>query len=125
MEPIFGAFLARISGMCPAKSAYRQVRIGPRINKLRFALRVSKPTQARSKHCDRAKNQFGVPAGNSGGWSEAGRVPGLVKTMLCKFYKDGKCRRGDACSYAHSKGELRAVPATFVTTKSLWKGDTR
>ena len=47
----------RISGICPARSAYRQVRIEPRINKLRFAFRVSDTTQARRRRLSAGARQ--------------------------------------------------------------------
>lgn len=36
------------------------------------------------------------------------------KTSLCKNFKDGECRYGDRCSFAHGPGELKGRP-------SLWK----
>ena len=43
---------------------------------------------------------FGVPRGaglthrDAIGYTDAYRVPALIKTVLCSFYKDGACRRG-------------------------------
>jgi len=34
----------------------------------------------------------------------------LVKTRLCKFFARGECSRGDACSFAHGRRQLRAQP---------------
>ena len=54
----WSACLARVSGMCPAKSAYRQVRIGPRLNKLRFAFRISKTTEARRRRLSAGRRRL-------------------------------------------------------------------
>ena len=29
------------------------------------------------------------------------------KTVVCKYYAEGKCKYGDSCSYAHGPVELR------------------
>jgi len=33
--------------------------------------------------------------------AKGGGGPGNYKTKVCRYYKDGKCRRGDDCSYLH------------------------
>ena len=70
-------------------------------------------------HPEKRREFYGHPVASHPGVSNAGRVPGLTKTMLCKFYQDGTCRRGEECSYAHGEHDLRQVPARFHTTKSL------
>jgi len=37
------------------------------------------------------------------------------KTRLCKFYAKRKCKRGQACTFAHSEGEVQAPPDFFRT----------
>jgi len=37
------------------------------------------------------------------------------KTKLCKFYVKGRCKRGKACSFAHSQGELLPQPDFYKT----------
>jgi len=37
------------------------------------------------------------------------------KTRLCKFYAKGKCRRGEACTYAHGEVEVQPQPDFFRT----------
>lgn len=34
----------------------------------------------------------------------------FYKTEMCRFMLNGRCKKGDACSHAHSEGELRAKP---------------
>lgn len=34
----------------------------------------------------------------------------LFKTEICKFFLEGRCESGDACSYAHEKNEVRTKP---------------
>ena len=31
------------------------------------------------------------------------------KTVVCKYYAEGKCKYGDSCSYAHGSVELRQI----------------
>mmetsp|Transcript_5151 Transcript_5151/g.15224 ORF Transcript_5151/g.15224 Transcript_5151/m.15224 type:complete len:268 (+) Transcript_5151:70-873(+) len=37
----------------------------------------------------------------------------LDKTRMCKFFRDGKCQRGKACTFAHSTAELTAPPDLY------------
>lgn len=37
----------------------------------------------------------------------------LGKTRLCKFYGQGRCKRGSRCTFAHSAAELQAQPDLF------------
>jgi len=37
----------------------------------------------------------------------------LDKTRMCKFFLDGKCHRGKACTFAHSSSELHAPPDLY------------
>eukprot|EP00933_Yihiella_yeosuensis_P050836 TRINITY_DN48643_c0_g1_i1.p1 TRINITY_DN48643_c0_g1~~TRINITY_DN48643_c0_g1_i1.p1 ORF type:complete len:353 (-),score=70.23 TRINITY_DN48643_c0_g1_i1:172-1230(-) len=37
------------------------------------------------------------------------------RTIFCTFYANNKCRRGDACKFAHDKVELRTKPNFFKT----------
>mmetsp|Transcript_73346 Transcript_73346/g.203312 ORF Transcript_73346/g.203312 Transcript_73346/m.203312 type:complete len:217 (+) Transcript_73346:85-735(+) len=39
----------------------------------------------------------------------------LERTKLCKFHAQGRCRRGAACTFAHSPAELRPQPRLFRT----------
>mmetsp|Transcript_8080 Transcript_8080/g.9205 ORF Transcript_8080/g.9205 Transcript_8080/m.9205 type:complete len:195 (-) Transcript_8080:299-883(-) len=34
----------------------------------------------------------------------------LFKTEICKFFLEGRCESGEACSYAHEKDEVRTKP---------------
>jgi hypothetical protein len=34
----------------------------------------------------------------------------FAKTRICRFHGMGICARGDACTFAHSRGELRSAP---------------
>jgi len=43
----------------------------------------------------------------------------LDKTKLCKFFPLGRCRRGQACSFAHGAHQLRAKPDLFKTQMCL------
>ena len=36
------------------------------------------------------------------------------KTLLCMFHKQGRCPRGDTCSFAHGISELRKKPKQQV-----------
>lgn len=38
------------------------------------------------------------------------RLALFAKTSMCKFHTVGKCKRGDACVFAHSEAELRDLP---------------
>eukprot|EP00930_Biecheleria_cincta_P030593 TRINITY_DN21191_c1_g2_i1.p1 TRINITY_DN21191_c1_g2~~TRINITY_DN21191_c1_g2_i1.p1 ORF type:complete len:195 (-),score=25.72 TRINITY_DN21191_c1_g2_i1:228-812(-) len=45
------------------------------------------------------------------------RTPELLRnTKLCKFYLNGACLRGEACTYAHSGQELQKQPDLFKTS---------
>jgi len=39
----------------------------------------------------------------------------LLKTKLCKFFAKGECSRGEACTYAHGRTQLRAQPDFWRT----------
>eukprot|EP00443_Scrippsiella_acuminata_P019102 CAMPEP_0115244536 /NCGR_PEP_ID=MMETSP0270-20121206/40035_1 /TAXON_ID=71861 /ORGANISM="Scrippsiella trochoidea, Strain CCMP3099" /LENGTH=77 /DNA_ID=CAMNT_0002659669 /DNA_START=298 /DNA_END=528 /DNA_ORIENTATION=+ len=39
----------------------------------------------------------------------------LSKTKICKYYVKGRCKRGEACSYAHGKEQLLARPDLYRT----------
>jgi len=39
----------------------------------------------------------------------------LDKTRLCKFFRRGQCTRGEACTFAHGKRQLRAQPDLYRT----------
>eukprot|EP00445_Apocalathium_hangoei_P036894 CAMPEP_0203952910 /NCGR_PEP_ID=MMETSP0359-20131031/86422_1 /ASSEMBLY_ACC=CAM_ASM_000338 /TAXON_ID=268821 /ORGANISM="Scrippsiella Hangoei, Strain SHTV-5" /LENGTH=275 /DNA_ID=CAMNT_0050886043 /DNA_START=129 /DNA_END=956 /DNA_ORIENTATION=- len=39
----------------------------------------------------------------------------LGKTKFCKYFVKGACARGDACTYAHGKRELRPKPILYRT----------
>jgi len=43
----------------------------------------------------------------------------LDKTRMCKFYAKGRCKRGQACHFAHSEGELQAKPDLYKTQLCL------
>mmetsp|Transcript_54692 Transcript_54692/g.158870 ORF Transcript_54692/g.158870 Transcript_54692/m.158870 type:complete len:326 (-) Transcript_54692:168-1145(-) len=43
----------------------------------------------------------------------------LQKTKMCKFFAAGQCTRGEACSFAHSKKQLRPQPNLFRTRVCL------
>lgn len=48
--------------------------------------------------------------------------PKLRKTKLCSFFQEGRCRRGDACGFAHSMDELEVTPDLTKTSICLaWK----
>ena len=68
---------------------------------------------------ERRPDLYGLPKGESGSSSDAWRVPGLAKTMLCKFWQDGYCRRGEACTFTHGEQDLQPVPSHFRYTRSL------
>eukprot|EP00931_Biecheleriopsis_adriatica_P018112 TRINITY_DN12768_c0_g1_i1.p1 TRINITY_DN12768_c0_g1~~TRINITY_DN12768_c0_g1_i1.p1 ORF type:complete len:377 (-),score=62.16 TRINITY_DN12768_c0_g1_i1:46-1176(-) len=38
-----------------------------------------------------------------------------ARTLLCKFYLNGACTRGSACSFAHGEDKLRQKPDLFKT----------
>ena len=43
-------------------------------------------------------------------WLDPNRwAPHRFKTDMCKFHQEGKCKRGDACKYAHAESELHDV----------------
>ena len=43
-------------------------------------------------------------------WLDPNRwAPHRFKTDMCKFHQEGKCKRGDACKYAHAASELHGV----------------
>jgi len=53
-------------------------------------------------------------------------LPWNYKTVMCNFHKDGMCRLGDKCMFAHSKAELREpfIPNGFCiafVTKGVCK----
>ena len=64
---------------------------------------------------------FGYPRGAAPWRKDSHRVPGLQKTMLCRFWIRGEhlCRRGQFCTYAHGEAEVRPAPGHFKITKSL------
>ena len=66
-------------------------------------------------------NLLGYPRGNAPWRKDSHRVPGLQKTMPCRFWIRGEnnCRKGQFCTYAHGEAELRPVPGHFKFTKSL------
>jgi len=39
----------------------------------------------------------------------------LDKTRICKFYMDGRCTKGEACTFAHSPAELQPQPIFYKT----------
>ena len=34
----------------------------------------------------------------------------FLKTKVCKFFLEGRCRKGEACLHAHSQDEIRPMP---------------
>jgi len=53
-------------------------------------------------------------------------LPWNYKTVMCNFFKEGVCRQGDNCMFAHSKAELRApfIPMGYCisyVTKNVCK----
>jgi len=58
--------------------------------------------------------------GDASGWSTNSKNPHenthiFDKTRLCKFYAKGKCKRGQACTFAHGEVEVQAQPDFFRT----------
>lgn len=43
----------------------------------------------------------------------------LAMTRMCKFFSTGQCARGQACSFAHSRQELRPQPDLYKTQLCL------
>eukprot|EP00931_Biecheleriopsis_adriatica_P099807 TRINITY_DN7455_c0_g3_i1.p1 TRINITY_DN7455_c0_g3~~TRINITY_DN7455_c0_g3_i1.p1 ORF type:complete len:214 (+),score=25.89 TRINITY_DN7455_c0_g3_i1:50-691(+) len=43
-------------------------------------------------------------------------MPLLESTKLCKFHAEGRCRRGEACTFAHSTEQIRDQP-NFAKTR--------
>eukprot|EP00931_Biecheleriopsis_adriatica_P099806 TRINITY_DN7455_c0_g2_i3.p1 TRINITY_DN7455_c0_g2~~TRINITY_DN7455_c0_g2_i3.p1 ORF type:complete len:207 (+),score=26.53 TRINITY_DN7455_c0_g2_i3:50-670(+) len=43
-------------------------------------------------------------------------MPLLESTKLCKFHAEGRCRRGEACTFAHSTEQIRDQP-NFCKTR--------
>eukprot|EP00444_Apocalathium_aciculiferum_P011352 CAMPEP_0183454796 /NCGR_PEP_ID=MMETSP0370-20130417/124967_1 /TAXON_ID=268820 /ORGANISM="Peridinium aciculiferum, Strain PAER-2" /LENGTH=92 /DNA_ID=CAMNT_0025646331 /DNA_START=12 /DNA_END=286 /DNA_ORIENTATION=+ len=39
----------------------------------------------------------------------------LCKTKMCKYFAKGRCKRGQACTWAHGEEELMARPDLFRT----------
>eukprot|EP00429_Kryptoperidinium_foliaceum_P005555 CAMPEP_0176021384 /NCGR_PEP_ID=MMETSP0120_2-20121206/10382_1 /TAXON_ID=160619 /ORGANISM="Kryptoperidinium foliaceum, Strain CCMP 1326" /LENGTH=334 /DNA_ID=CAMNT_0017354497 /DNA_START=64 /DNA_END=1068 /DNA_ORIENTATION=- len=58
--------------------------------------------------CDRD-----LPAVGLSGNSRSGRT--LEKTKLCRFFQRGDCERGEACSYAHGRQQIRPQPDLYRT----------
>eukprot|EP00918_Siedleckia_nematoides_P095280 GHVU01209204.1.p1 GENE.GHVU01209204.1~~GHVU01209204.1.p1 ORF type:complete len:241 (+),score=42.04 GHVU01209204.1:295-1017(+) len=58
------------------------------------------------------------PAGENDGTSSAtapgapmaSRITLFYKTELCRYFKQGRCKKGAACAHAHSVDELRPMP---------------
>eukprot|EP00931_Biecheleriopsis_adriatica_P100566 TRINITY_DN75851_c0_g1_i1.p1 TRINITY_DN75851_c0_g1~~TRINITY_DN75851_c0_g1_i1.p1 ORF type:complete len:241 (-),score=64.53 TRINITY_DN75851_c0_g1_i1:52-774(-) len=42
--------------------------------------------------------------------------PTLERTVICSFFQQGKCMRGSACKFAHSKDEVREKPDLLRTS---------
>mmetsp|Transcript_71057 Transcript_71057/g.126499 ORF Transcript_71057/g.126499 Transcript_71057/m.126499 type:complete len:178 (-) Transcript_71057:144-677(-) len=40
----------------------------------------------------------------------------MQKTQMCKFWEEGKCARGDNCTFAHGGDELKSAP-DFTKTR--------
>eukprot|EP00974_Lingulodinium_polyedra_P059529 5733956-Lingulodinium_polyedra.AAC.1 len=51
--------------------------------------------------------------------SDANRALALRKTLICKYWAQGRCKRGANCSFAHGEQELCRVPYQFKRTRSL------
>uniref|UniRef100_A0A7S1PNQ1 C3H1-type domain-containing protein n=1 Tax=Alexandrium catenella TaxID=2925 RepID=A0A7S1PNQ1_ALECA len=56
----------------------------------------------------------GRRGGDDGGGSRS-RAPSdwskqMLKTKLCDFHKDGRCKYGSACAFAHNEEELKNMP---------------
>lgn len=48
----------------------------------------------------------------------------FLKTELCRFHAEGKCVKGEACSFAHGQDELRTKPDLTKTTLCVrWQKD--
>jgi hypothetical protein len=47
-------------------------------------------------------------------WQPNNKHP-LHKTVMCRFFEQGKCNRGEACSFAHAASELRSTGSSGAT----------
>lgn len=55
----------------------------------------------------------------------AARDSRFRKTQLCSFFREGRCRFGDDCSFAHTPGEIEYAPDLAKTALcKLWKAGT-
>ncbi len=55
------------------------------------------------------------------GKKEKAIAEGKFKTEICKFHEQGKCKRGDACTFAHSASEL-SMPTIQAQAPAIWTG---
>lgn len=47
------------------------------------------------------------------------------KTQICSFFREGRCRYGEACAFAHTQEELESSPDLVKTALcKLWKAGT-
>lgn len=48
--------------------------------------------------------------------------PPPTKVQLCKFWYDGRCKRGDQCVFAHGLAELREPPSEWPAARTDMSG---
>mmetsp|Transcript_76082 Transcript_76082/g.122897 ORF Transcript_76082/g.122897 Transcript_76082/m.122897 type:complete len:222 (+) Transcript_76082:205-870(+) len=72
---------------------------------------VQAKARARKGRRGKGKGQDAVAAAPAAGGEVASALTAnMVKTRMCQFFEEGRCKYSDKCAFAHNESELRGTP---------------